>query len=75
MDPLYKTLLDKYSTEAGIAKAFGVARAVSWRDKVPEKIALLCHLSPDINYTYNPHDYGREIEQLNLGLNELKKAS
>ncbi|CQI96041.1 hypothetical protein B4900_11455 [Yersinia rohdei] len=35
---------------------------------LPEKVALLCHMSTDIPYTYNPADYGRNPENLSLVL-------
>ncbi|HDL6956636.1 TPA: hypothetical protein PXR55_003062 [Yersinia enterocolitica] len=35
---------------------------------LPEKVALLCHMSIDIPYTYNPADYGRNPENLSLVL-------
>lgn len=39
----------------------------------PEKVALLCHLSPDIPYTYNPADYGRNPDNLGLALSKPTK--
>ncbi|MGL4219420.1 MAG: hypothetical protein ACRCSS_02150 [Shewanella sp.] len=78
-DPLYSKLLSIYGTEAAMAKEFGVTRTLCWKEKVPEKIALLCHLSPDIDYTYQPEAYGRGRTNLNLNLakpkQQLKKAS
>lgn len=35
---------------------------------LPEKVALLCHMSNSIPYTYNPADYGRNPENLSLVL-------
>lgn len=35
---------------------------------LPEKVALLCHMSTNIPYTYNPADYGRNPENLSLVL-------
>ncbi|MEQ9721269.1 hypothetical protein ABQG65_08740 [Yersinia alsatica] len=34
----------------------------------PERVALLCHMSTAIPYTYNPADYGRNPENLRLVL-------
>ncbi|CEO39107.1 hypothetical protein [Photobacterium kishitanii] len=66
MDSLYQILLDVFKTEQAIAKAFGLERASHFKKKVPEKIALLCHLSKDIPYTYNPSNYGRNGKRLNI---------
>ncbi|MEI7340482.1 hypothetical protein WCT87_03180 [Pectobacterium brasiliense] len=40
---------------------------------LPEKVALLCHMSTDIPYVYNPTDYGRNPENLNLVLTKPVK--
>ncbi|WP_315707571.1 hypothetical protein [Brenneria uluponensis] len=40
---------------------------------LPEKVALLCHISTDIPYIYNPADYGRNPENLNLVLTKPEK--
>ncbi|PSU95706.1 hypothetical protein [Photobacterium kishitanii] len=63
---LYNILLRVYGSEAVIAKAFHVERAAHWRQNVPERIALLCHLSPLIPYTYNPSDFNRDVTALGL---------
>ncbi|MBL3524155.1 hypothetical protein IM876_15865 [Serratia plymuthica] len=67
---LYQILKDKYGSDSDIAKAFCVERPTvfTWRKTTPEKIALLCHISPEIPYTYNPADYGRNPENLSLVL-------
>ncbi|HHL2712691.1 hypothetical protein [Yersinia rohdei] len=67
---LYQILKEKYGTDSEIAKAFGVERPTvfPWRKVAPEKVALLCHMSTDIPYTYNPADYGRNPENLSLVL-------
>ena len=56
------------------AKAFGVSRVsvYQWGTRgVPEHIALLCHLSAEIPYTYKPSDYGRDAKGLNLNLKKV----
>lgn len=73
---LYEILKEQIGSNAEIGRLFpskGKARtgqAVGkWRAQgVPEDIALLCHLSPKIPYTYNPADYGRNPENLSLVL-------
>lgn len=72
MDPLFKTLLDVYGSELAVAKAFGCSRAPHWKDKVPERIALLSHLSPKIPYTYNPSDFDRDVKALGLKIKQPK---
>lgn len=67
-DQLYDLLINIFGSEARIAKAFGVERAAHWKRKVPERIALLCHLSPDIPYQYNPRAYQRDMKGLRLVL-------
>ncbi|QKJ87436.1 hypothetical protein PMPD1_2494 [Paramixta manurensis] len=67
---LYQMLKEKFRTDTAIADALGVARPAvhTWRKHIPERIALLCHLSPDIPYVYNPADYGRDPNRLGLAL-------
>ncbi|WP_419207567.1 hypothetical protein ACN08N_23685 [Photobacterium leiognathi subsp. mandapamensis] len=72
MDPLFKTLLDVYGSELAVAKAFGCSRAPHWKDKVPERIALLSHLSPKIPYTYNPSDYNVDVKALGIKIKQKK---
>lgn len=72
---LYDILLDVYGSETTIAKAFQVERASHWRKRTPERIALLCHLSHDIPYTYNPNFYGRDGKSLHLNLKTTKKVT
>ncbi|PSU23847.1 hypothetical protein C0W35_18330 [Photobacterium kishitanii] len=74
MDPLFLILLDVFKTEKVIASTFGLERASHFKKKVPEKIALLCHLSEDIPYIYNPSNYGRHRKGLKLNLETTKKV-
>ncbi|WBA13878.1 hypothetical protein [Salinivibrio proteolyticus] len=67
-DQLYDLLLCTFGTEANIAKAFDVERATHWKRKVPERVALLCHLSEAIPYRYDPIQYGRNMKGLKLVL-------
>ncbi|AWK83853.1 Uncharacterised protein [Photobacterium damselae] len=71
---LYNILLDVYGSETAIAKAFQVERASHWKKGIPERIALLCHLSCDIPYTYNPSVYRRDGKSLHLNLKMTKKV-
>ncbi|GKX50580.1 hypothetical protein [Budvicia aquatica] len=72
---LYHVLQDKFGSDTKIAKQFNVKRpsVFHWRREVPEKVALLCHLSPNIPYTYNPADYGRNSDNLDLVLSKPSK--
>ena len=72
MDPLFKTLLDVYGSELAVAKAFGCSRAPHWKNKVPERIALLSHLSPKIPYTYNPSEFERDVKSLGIKIKQQK---
>lgn len=72
MDPLFKTLLDVFGSELAVAKAFGCSRAPHWKDKVPERIALLSHLSPKIPYTYNPSAFDRDMKGLGIKIKQKK---
>ncbi|CAI1012063.1 hypothetical protein [Serratia fonticola] len=73
---LYEILKQQIGSNAEIGRRFpskGKARtgqAVGkWKAQgVPEDIALLCHISSVIPYTYNPADYGRNPENLSLVL-------
>ncbi|MBP2845404.1 hypothetical protein J8655_07930 [Dickeya oryzae] len=40
---------------------------------LPERVALLCHISPDIPFIYDPSIYGRARENLNLVLTKPEK--
>lgn len=70
MNPLHKILIQRFGSEAEIARAFEVRRAQHFASNVPEHIALLCHLDPTIPYTYDPAHYGRDAGKLNLILNK-----
>lgn len=72
MDPLFKTLLDIYGSELAVAKAFGCSRAPHWKEKVPERIALLAHLSPKIPYIYNPSSFERDMKALGIKIKQPK---
>lgn len=53
------------------AERYGITDVAvrQWRRRgIPEHIALLCHLSPDIPYMYNPADYGRDPHSLGVSL-------
>ncbi|WP_198517251.1 hypothetical protein [Vibrio sp. HA2012] len=65
---LFQILLNRFGTEANIARAFGLKRAAYLKQRVPENIALLCHLDPTIPYTYHPSHYGKNYEGLSLEL-------
>ena len=68
-------LVESFGSVNETAARFHVTRTaiLKWRTRgIPEYVALLCHLSPDVQYTFQPHDYGREDLPLQL---ELKKAS
>ncbi|EGR2105422.1 hypothetical protein ACPFUU_001588 [Vibrio cholerae] len=69
-NPLYQILIKRFGNEANIARAFELQRVVHFKEKVPEHIALLCHLDPSIPYTYDPKDYGRKSEILSLNLSK-----
>ncbi|MEI8609974.1 Cro/CI family transcriptional regulator [Enterovibrio sp. Hal110] len=70
MHKLFQTLLTHFGTQEHIAKAFGVSRQAvyGWKTHVPERIALLCHLSKSIPYKYNPNDYETDGKGLSLYL-------
>ncbi|MCG7588722.1 hypothetical protein [Photobacterium sp. OFAV2-7] len=73
-DNLYNVLKVKYKTNTAIGTVFGVSRqsASLWRTSgVPETIALLCHLSTDIPYVYNPNHYDRDVKGLNLNIQKV----
>lgn len=75
MKALYETLIERFKTQDGIARAFGVTRpAVSiWKKVgVPELIATISHLDPTIPYTYDPAHYGRDTSNLALSLAKPK---
>ncbi|PSU19597.1 hypothetical protein CTM97_21710 [Photobacterium phosphoreum] len=75
---LYETLKLKYKTNTAIGCIFNVTRqSVShWKvNGIPENIALLCHLSPQIQYKYNPIDFGRVNKGLKLNLETTKKVT
>lgn len=67
---LYEILKTEIGSNAEIGRRFPAkgkprtGQAVGkWRSQgVPEDIALLCHLSSCIPYTYNPADYGRKLK-------------
>ncbi|WP_342230005.1 hypothetical protein [Yersinia enterocolitica] len=73
---LYEILKTEIGSNAEIGRRFPAkgkprtGQAVGkWHSQgVPEDIALLCHLSSCIPYTYNPADYGRNPENLSLVL-------
>ncbi|CZF79668.1 hypothetical protein [Grimontia marina] len=67
-DPLFDILKSTFGTEIAIARFFGTVRAAHWKHHVPENIALLCHLIPDIPYTFDPIRYGRDVKGLKLVL-------
>ena len=68
MSNLYQILLNRFGTEAEIARVFKVTRAQHFQKQVPERIALLCHLDPTIPYSYHPSHYGKTYEGLSLDL-------
>ncbi|PSU88138.1 hypothetical protein C0W42_13515 [Photobacterium kishitanii] len=75
---LYEILKLQYKSDAAIGCVFNVTRqSVShWKvNGVPEKIALLCHLSHQIQYKYNPIDFGRVNKGLKLNLETTKKVT
>ncbi len=74
MDPLYLILVDQFKTEQAIAKYFGLERAVHFKNKVPERIALLCHLSRDIPYVFDAARYKCNARHLNLNLSKTYKS-
>ncbi|MFL7024290.1 hypothetical protein [Enterovibrio norvegicus] len=69
-DKLYDILLRFFGTQTSIARAFRVSRpaVAGWKQHVPERIALLCHLSKSIPYKYNPNDYETDGKGLSLYL-------
>ncbi|SIO96112.1 hypothetical protein [Vibrio spartinae] len=75
MSTLYQILINHFGTEAKISQAFGVTRAQHFKNRVPEHVALLCHLDPRIPYTYNPDDFGRNSAALTLDLAKPQQAT
>ncbi|TGZ35350.1 hypothetical protein EQ875_01631 [Photobacterium damselae subsp. damselae] len=72
---LRSTLYEVLGGRNNVAKFFNVSpQAVSlWKEKgVPEKIALLSHLSVKIPYTYNPSDFDRDGKSLGLNIKQKK---
>ncbi|WP_158174846.1 Cro/CI family transcriptional regulator [Grimontia hollisae] len=67
-DELYDLLLAHFGTQQNIAKAFDVSRpaVAGWKYHVPERVALLCHLSDVISYTYDPSHFKRNEKGLKL---------
>ncbi|KAB7687399.1 hypothetical protein [Plesiomonas shigelloides] len=58
-----ETLVESFGGVSKAAERFNVTRTavLKWRTRgVPEYVALLCHLSPCVDYTFRPQDYGRE---------------
>lgn len=72
MNLLHDILIQKFGSEAEIARAFQVKRAQHFAKRVPEHVALLCHLDPTIPYTYDPAHYGRDTSNLALSLAKPK---
>ncbi len=75
---LHDVLMATLGSRNKIATLFNVSpQAVSlWKKTgVPERIALLCHLSEDIPYIFNPSDYGVDNKgRLKLNLETTKKV-
>ncbi|USH03674.1 Cro/Cl family transcriptional regulator [Grimontia kaedaensis] len=67
-DELYDLLLAHFGTQQSIANTFGVSRpaVAGWKYHVPERVALLCHLSQNISYTYDPSHFQRDKKALKL---------
>ncbi|MGF1727042.1 hypothetical protein [Photobacterium nomapromontoriensis] len=75
---LIEVLISKYGNVTKAAQAFGVSHVavVKWRKNgAPLHIALLCHISKDIPYIFNPSDYGVDEKALNLNLKTTKKVT
>ncbi len=68
MNTIYTVLIHHFGSEAAIARAFGLKRVSHFKQHVPERIALLCHLSPHIPYTYDPTHFSRDAKGLHLVL-------
>ncbi len=68
-DKLFDTLLSVFGTEAEIARTFGGTRVAHWKRRVPRDAAILCHLSPNVPYTYDSSVYGPLGKGLGLGAN------
>ncbi|MEC6796809.1 hypothetical protein VXS03_07100 [Photobacterium sp. S4TG1] len=78
MNNLIQTLIVKYGNVTKTAKAFSVSHTavVKWKKNGPPlHIALLCHLSEDIPYIFNPSDYGVDDKGLKLNLETTKKVT
>lgn len=68
-------LVESFGSANETAARFHVTLAaiLKWRTHgIPEYVALLCYLLPDVQYTFQLQDYGREDLPLLL---EPKKAS
>lgn len=62
-------LVESFGGVSKAAERFNVTRTaiLKWRSRgIPEYVALLCHLSPTVDYTFRPQDYGREQFPLQL---------
>ena len=72
---LRSILYDVLGGRNKVAEFFNVSpQAVSlWKEKgVPEKIALLSHLSSKIPYTYNPSEFERDVKSLGIKIKQQK---
>lgn len=75
MSELMDTLIAKYGNVTKTAKAFGVTHTavVKWKTKgAPLHVALLCHLSNEIPYIFNPSDYKVDVKALGLKIKQPK---
>lgn len=79
VDLIIQTLGGKKNSRAVAAKKLGLTPSalsmMKKRGKISRDIALLCHLSSDIPYTFNPSDYGVDNKGLKLNLETTKKVT
>ena len=75
MSELMDTLIAKYGNVTKTAKVFGVTHTavVKWKTKgAPLHVALLCHLSKEIPYIFNPSDYKVDMKGLGIKIKQKK---
>lgn len=79
VDLIIQNLGGPDNSRAEAARKLGVTPSalsmMKLRGKISREIALLCHLSSDVPYVFNPTDYGVDDKGLKLNLEISKKVT